>query len=66
MNGTIMEVLVTKGDTVEKDQALVIMEAMKMEYTIRAGHDGEVTDIFFAAGDLVSDGDELIAVSEAE
>ncbi|HAS15841.1 MAG TPA: acetyl-CoA carboxylase biotin carboxyl carrier protein subunit, partial [Idiomarina abyssalis] len=26
----------------------------------------EVTDIFFAAGDLVSDGDELIAVNEAE
>ena len=66
MNGTIMEVLVTKGDTVEKDQPLVIMEAMKMEYTIRAGHDGEITDIFFAAGDLVSDGDELIAVSETE
>jgi 3-methylcrotonyl-CoA carboxylase alpha subunit len=66
MNGTIMEVLVEKGDTVEKDQPLVIMEAMKMEYTIRAGHEGEVTDIFFAAGDLVSDGDELIAVNEAE
>ncbi|WP_404398808.1 acetyl/propionyl/methylcrotonyl-CoA carboxylase subunit alpha [Idiomarina loihiensis] len=66
MNGTIMEVLVEKGDTVKKDQPLVIMEAMKMEYTIKAGHEGEVTDVFFAAGDLVSDGDELLAVSETE
>lgn len=66
MNGTIMDVLVQKGDRVEKDQPLVIMEAMKMEYTIRAGNDGEVTDVFFAAGDLVSDGDELLAVSETE
>lgn len=64
MNGTIMEVLVSKGDKVKKDQPLVVMEAMKMEYTIRAGHTGEITDIFFAAGDLVSDGDELIAMSE--
>ena len=66
MNGTIMEVLVEKGDTVKKDQPLVIMEAMKMEYTIKAGHEGEVTDVFFAAGDLVSDGDELLAVNETE
>ncbi|RUO44746.1 acetyl/propionyl/methylcrotonyl-CoA carboxylase subunit alpha [Idiomarina aquatica] len=66
MNGTIMEVLVNKGDVVEKDQPLVVMEAMKMEYTIRAGHAGEITDIFYAAGDLVSDGDELLAMSEEE
>lgn len=64
MNGTIMEVLVSKGDRVEKDQPLVIMEAMKMEYTIRAGHAGDITDIFFNAGELVSDGDELIAMTE--
>lgn len=64
MNGTIMEVLVSKGDHVEKDQPLVIMEAMKMEYTIRAGHAGDITDIFFNAGELVSDGDELIAMTE--
>ncbi|MGM0480601.1 MAG: acetyl/propionyl/methylcrotonyl-CoA carboxylase subunit alpha [Pseudomonadota bacterium] len=64
MNGTIMEVLVQVGDSVEQDQPLVIMEAMKMEYTIRAGYDGEVTDIFYAAGDLVSDGDELMTMSE--
>jgi len=66
MNGTITDVLVSKGDHVEKDQALVIMEAMKMEYTIKAHCAGEVTDVFFASGDLVSDGDELVAIAEKE
>ena len=66
MNGTITDVLVSNGDHVEKDQALVSMEAMKMEYTIKAHCAGEVTDVFFAQGDLVSDGDELVAIAEKE
>ena len=66
MNGTITDVLVSQGDRVEKDQALVIMEAMKMEYTIKAHCAGEVTDVFFAQGDLVSDGDELVTIAEKE
>ena len=39
---------------------------MKMEYTIKAHCAGEVTDVFFASGDLVSDGDELVAIAEKE
>lgn len=66
MNGTIVEVLVQPGDTVEADQAVVIMEAMKMEYTIRASHAGEVDQVYFAAGDLVSDGAELISIKADE
>ncbi|WP_411360461.1 acetyl/propionyl/methylcrotonyl-CoA carboxylase subunit alpha [Pseudidiomarina sp. YC-516-91] len=63
MNGTIVEVLVQQGDTVEAEQALVIMEAMKMEYTIRAAHAGTVEQVFYGAGDLVSDGAELVSLS---
>ncbi|RUO80527.1 3-methylcrotonyl-CoA carboxylase [Idiomarina tyrosinivorans] len=66
MNGTILEVLVAAGDSVEKDQALVIMEAMKMEYTIRAPHAGSVTQVFYQAGELVSDGAELLIVEQEE
>ncbi|RUO74098.1 acetyl/propionyl/methylcrotonyl-CoA carboxylase subunit alpha [Pseudidiomarina sediminum] len=66
MNGTIVEVLVAAGDTVEADQALVIMEAMKMEYTIRAAHAGTVEQVFYAAGDLVSDGAELLTLQADE
>ncbi|MCC5880958.1 MAG: acetyl/propionyl/methylcrotonyl-CoA carboxylase subunit alpha [Idiomarina sp.] len=63
MNGTIVAVNVAVGDTVTKDQALVVMEAMKMEYTIKAPADGVVEQIYFAAGDLVSDGAELVSLT---
>lgn len=66
MNGTIVSVNVSAGDRVTRDQPLVVMEAMKMEYTIKATMDGTVEQIFFAAGDLVSDGAELIALSADE
>lgn len=44
MPGKIVRVLVSEGDTVEDDQPLVVMEAMKMEHTLRAS--GEMT-LFF-------------------
>ncbi|RUO32077.1 3-methylcrotonyl-CoA carboxylase [Aliidiomarina sedimenti] len=66
MNGTIVSVNVEVGDKVEKDQPLVVMEAMKMEYTIKATVDGTVEQVFFQAGELVSDGAELIALAADE
>ncbi|NIT62414.1 MAG: 3-methylcrotonyl-CoA carboxylase, partial [Gammaproteobacteria bacterium] len=53
MNGTIVDLLVEAGSTVKKDDALLVMEAMKMEHTIRAPADGVVKEFFFAPGDLV-------------
>ncbi|MCO4321735.1 acetyl/propionyl/methylcrotonyl-CoA carboxylase subunit alpha [Aliidiomarina quisquiliarum] len=66
MNGTIVAVNVAAGDNVEEGQALVIMEAMKMEYTIRAPFNGVVEQVFFHAGELVSDGAELVSLAEAD
>ncbi|PKG81225.1 3-methylcrotonyl-CoA carboxylase [Colwellia sp. 75C3] len=63
MNGTVVSVLVTSGEQVKKDQPLVIMEAMKMEHTIKAPSDGEVNEVFFSAGDMVDGGAELLAFS---
>jgi len=63
MNGTIVAVNVAAGDAVTEGQALVIMEAMKMEYTIRAPFAGTVEQVFFQAGELVSDGAELISLA---
>lgn len=37
-----------------------MIEAMKIEHTINAPTDGIVTELLFKAGDLVSDGDELL------
>ncbi len=48
------------GDEVKKGQALAVIEAMKIEHTINAPTDGIVTELLFKAGDLVSDGDELL------
>ncbi|WP_448211246.1 acetyl-CoA carboxylase biotin carboxylase subunit [Colwellia sp. MEBiC06753] len=66
MNGTMVDVLVTSGQTVEKDQPLVIMEAMKMEHTIKAPSAGKVTELYFAKGDMVDGGAELLAFEAEE
>ncbi|MDX1693204.1 MAG: acetyl/propionyl/methylcrotonyl-CoA carboxylase subunit alpha [Ketobacteraceae bacterium] len=60
MPGRIVEVLVAAGDTVEADAPLVIMEAMKMEHTIRAREQGTIKQVFFTSGSLVEEGAELI------
>jgi len=63
MNGTMVSVLVAAGEKVNKDQPLVIMEAMKMEHTIKAPSDGVVNEVFFSAGEMVDGGAELLAFS---
>jgi len=62
MNGTIVTHLVSIGDNVASGQALMIMEAMKMEYTIFSPYDGIVTGLFFKPGELVSDGSLLVDI----
>jgi len=66
MNGTIVAVLVKEGESVEAEAGLVIMEAMKMEHTIRAPVAGTVTELFFGDGELVSGGDELLRFEAGE
>jgi len=60
MHGVVVRLLAETGAPVEKDQPLVIMEAMKMEHTICAPADGEVREFYFQEGDQVSGGDELL------
>ena len=45
---------------------MMVIEAMKMEHTIAAPRDGLVAAVNFAAGDLVEEGAELIALKEAD
>ena len=63
MPGKIIAVDVKAGDNVKSGQRLLVMEAMKMEHAIHAPADGSVEDIFFAVGDQVDDGAELITLS---
>ncbi|MEN3156764.1 acetyl/propionyl/methylcrotonyl-CoA carboxylase subunit alpha [Alkalimonas sp. NCh-2] len=60
MNGTIVAVLVEAGQQVKAGQTLVVMEAMKMEYSIKAPTDATVKAVFYQAGELVQDGAELV------
>ncbi|WP_440997762.1 acetyl-CoA carboxylase biotin carboxylase subunit [Arhodomonas sp. SL1] len=66
MPGTVVSVLVTAGDQVSEGQALMVLEAMKMEYTIKAPADGVVEHIAFSAGEQVSEGAELLAIAANE
>ena len=54
--------LVDRDVDVEKGQALMVIEAMKMEHTINAPADGIVTVLSFAVGDLVDEGVELLVI----
>jgi len=63
MQGTIVKVLVSPGDTVEVGQTVCVLEAMKMENAINAEKAGIVKDVRVAAGDSVGPGD-VIAVIE--
>jgi len=63
MQGTIVKVLVAVGDKVEAGQAVVVLEAMKMENQIVADKDGEVTEVKVAAGDTVGAGDVVVVIS---
>jgi 3-methylcrotonyl-CoA carboxylase alpha subunit len=64
--GAVIQVLVRKGEAVEKGQALMIIEAMKMEHTISAPHAGTVRQIYFGAGEQVVEGAQLLEFEDAQ
>ena len=66
MSGNIIQVLVKAGQTVTKSQALLILEAMKMEHTISAPAQGVVKEIFYGAGDQVKEGAQLLSIETSE
>ncbi|WP_078414804.1 pyruvate carboxylase [Priestia abyssalis] len=60
MPGTVIKVLVQKGEKVSKGDHLIITEAMKMETTIQAPFDGIVRDTYVLSGEAIQSGDLLI------
>jgi acetyl/propionyl-CoA carboxylase alpha subunit len=63
MPGKILKVMVAEGERVEAGQALVVMEAMKMETTLVAESPAIVAKIRVTAGAMVDHGDVLIELS---
>lgn len=66
MPGRIIDLLVAKAQEVEKGQPLLVMEAMKMEVTIRAECSGLIDELPIAAGDQVEDGALLVSIAAEE
>lgn len=62
MPGTIMDVKVNVGDSVERAQVVVIMEAMKMENEIVAPVGGKVLAVQVKKGDSVNAGDVMAVI----
>ena len=64
MPGTILDVMVKKGQRVREGQTLLVMEAMKMEHRIQAPRAGEVTSVYFQKGDRVDMGANLVEIGD--
>jgi len=62
MPGRIIEILVQEGDAVEEGQAVLILEAMKMQNEIKAPQPGKVASIAPGKGDLVEAGALLFII----
>jgi 3-methylcrotonyl-CoA carboxylase alpha subunit len=65
MPGKLIALLATRGQAVKQGQPLAVMEAMKMEHTIVAPHDGTVEELLYAVGDQVGEGGELLRLAVA-
>jgi acetyl-CoA/propionyl-CoA carboxylase biotin carboxyl carrier protein len=63
MQGTIVQILVSVGDTVAAGDVLCVLEAMKMENPIRAPKDGTVGEIRARVGDTLGGGDVVVVLT---
>jgi pyruvate carboxylase subunit B len=62
MQGMVLKLKVKKGDQISKGDAVIVLEAMKMENNIHAPHGGAVKELFVKEGSTVSAGDVLMVV----
>jgi 3-methylcrotonyl-CoA carboxylase alpha subunit len=63
MPGAIIAINTTVDAQVKAGDALIVMEAMKMEHTIYAPNDGQIAEIFYPVGAQVMEGAELITLA---
>jgi biotin carboxyl carrier protein len=63
MPGKVVRILVSAGETVEANQGLVVVEAMKMQNEIRAPKSGTIERIFIREGQAVAAGEALVTIA---
>lgn len=61
--GSVLKILVAEGDTVEKDETLLILEAMKMETEIKSPVSGTVQSLEVQVGNQVQSGQVLLTIA---
>ena len=59
-----IEVSVQPGQTVKAGEKLLVIEAMKMEHSLLAPHDGKIKEIFYKPSDPVNEGTPLITFQQ--
>jgi len=64
MPGTVIKIVVNKGEKVKKGDHLMITEAMKMETTVQAPFSGVIKDIYVGSGEAIQTGDLLIELTK--
>ena len=66
ISGTVVNVKIKEGDMVKKDDVIMVIEAMKMEYLIRAPYNGTVKKINFNEKDQIEIGQITAELEEEE
>ena len=66
ISGTIVEVKAKEGSKIKKDEVIMIIEAMKMEYLIRSPYDGAVKKIHFKKKDQIEIGQITAEIEKGE
>jgi len=64
--GYVTKLLVAPGAEVKRGQALIVLEAMKMELTLTAPADGIIETVRAAVGEMVEEGRELIVLTAGD
>jgi len=65
ITGTVWKILVAEGQSVTPGTPLIVVEAMKMEFTVEATVNGTVQKIFCQEGGAVAAGQMLMTIHEA-
>ena len=64
ISGKVVNIKVKKGDNVKKGDVLMVIEAMKMEYLIRAPSNGKVKKVNFKENDQIEIGEETVEIEK--
>ena len=63
LTGTVWRIVVRVGDRVDEEQAVAVLESMKMEIPVEASAPGRVAEVHVAEGDVVEEGALLVTLA---